>query len=59
MTLARPYAVRKPKRYAVPQPGDLGQVDTFDARPVPGVVFKQLTAPDGGLALKRFGPSFE
>ena len=42
----RPYAVRKPKQYAVSQPGDLVQVDTLDVRPVPGVVFKQFTARD-------------
>ncbi len=42
----RPYAVRKPKQYAVSQPGDLVQVDTVDVRPVPGVVFKQFTARD-------------
>src|SRR6266436_6902144 len=37
----RPYAVRKPKQYAVSQPGDLVEVDTLEVRPVPGVVFKQ------------------
>jgi len=42
----RPYAVRKPKQYAVSQPGDLVQVDTLDVRPIPGVVFKQFTARD-------------
>ena len=42
----RPYAVRKPKQYAVAAPGDLVQVDTMDVRPVPGVVFKQFTARD-------------
>jgi transposase InsO family protein len=42
----RPYAVRKPKQYAVSQPGDLVQVDTLEVRPVPGVVFKQFTARD-------------
>jgi putative transposase len=42
----RPYAVRKPKQYAVSRPGDLVQVDTLDVRPVPGVVFKQFTARD-------------
>jgi len=42
----RPYAVRKPKQYAVSLPGDLVQVDTMDVRPVPGVVFKQFTARD-------------
>ena len=42
----RPYAVRKPKQYAVSQPGDLVEVDTMDVRPVPGRVFKQFTARD-------------
>jgi len=42
----RPYAVRKPKQYAVLEPGDLVEVDTLDVRPVPGVVFKQFTARD-------------
>ena len=42
----RPYAVRKPKQYAVSRPGDLVQVDTLEVRPVPGVVFKQFTARD-------------
>jgi putative transposase len=42
----RPYAVRKPKQYAVSQPGDLVQVDTLDVRPAPGVAFKQFTARD-------------
>ena len=30
-----PYAVRKPKQYAVSAPGDLVQVDTLNVRPVP------------------------
>jgi putative transposase len=42
----RPYAVRKPKQYAVSEPGDLVEVDTLDVRPVPGVIFKQFTARD-------------
>jgi putative transposase len=42
----RPYAVRKPKQYAVSAPGDLVQVDTLDVRPIPGVIFKQFTARD-------------
>jgi len=42
----RPYAVRKPKQYAVSQPGDLVEVDTLEVRPVAGVVFKQFTARD-------------
>ncbi len=44
--LPRPYAVRKPKQYAVLKPGDLVDVDTVDVRPVPGVIFKQFTARD-------------
>jgi transposase-like protein len=43
---SRPYAIRKPKQYAVSQRGDLVQVDTLDVRPLPGVVFKQFTARD-------------
>ena len=43
---SRPYAVRKPKQYAVSRPGDLVEVDTMDVRPLPGVVFKQFTARD-------------
>lgn len=42
----RPYAVRKPKDYAVSEPGDLVQVDTVEVRPLPGVVVKQYTARD-------------
>lgn len=42
----RPYAVRKPKQYAVSEPGDLIEVDTMDVRPIPGRVFKQFTARD-------------
>jgi len=42
----RPYAVRKPRQYAVSAPGDLVQVDSMDVRPVPGMVFKQFTARD-------------
>ncbi len=42
----RPYAVRKPKGYAVQQPGDLVQVDTLDVRPLPGMVLKHFTARD-------------
>src|SRR6266702_3547695 len=34
----RPYAVRKPKQYAVSEPGDLVQVDTVEVRPLPGVI---------------------
>jgi putative transposase len=43
---SRPYAIRKPKQYAVFRPGDLVQVDTLDVRPLPGVVFKPFTARD-------------
>jgi transposase InsO family protein len=43
---SRPYAVRKPKQYAVSQPGDLVEVDTMEVRPVPGMIFKQFTARD-------------
>ena len=42
----RPYAVRKPKGYAVKEPGDLVQVDTLDVRPLPGMVLKHFTARD-------------
>ena len=44
--IARPYAVRKPREYAVKQPGDLVQLDTMDLRPVPGTSLKQFTARD-------------
>jgi putative transposase len=43
---SRPYAVRKPREYAVLEPGDLVEVDTLEVRPLPGVVFKQFTARD-------------
>lgn len=42
----RPWALRKPKDYAVESPGDLVQLDTLDLRPAPGVVLKQFTARD-------------
>src|SRR5487761_338889 len=42
----RPWALRKPKDYAVEKPGDLVQLDTMDLRPSPGVVLKQFTARD-------------
>ncbi len=42
----RPHAVRKPKQYAVSEPGDLVQVDALDVRPIPGVVFQQFSARD-------------
>jgi putative transposase len=43
---SRPYAIRKPKQYAVSRPGDLVEVDTLEVRPLPGVAFKQFTARD-------------
>lgn len=42
----RPYAIRKPRDYAVNQAGDLVQLDTLDIRPLPGVLLKHLTAHD-------------
>ena len=45
-TAGRPWALRKPKDYAVARPGDLVQLDTLDLRPAPGVVLKQFTARD-------------
>ena len=45
-TAGRPWALRKPKDYAVAKPGDLVQLDTMDLRPAPGVVLKQFTARD-------------
>ena len=45
-TPGRPWALRKPKDYAVTKPGDLVQLDTMDLRPAPGVVLKQFTARD-------------
>lgn len=45
-TQNRPWALRKPKDYAVERPGDLVQLDTMDLRPAPGVVLKQFTARD-------------
>ena len=42
----RPWALRKPRDYAVERPGDLVQLDTLDLRPAPGVVLKQFTARD-------------
>lgn len=44
--LVRPYAMRKPRDYAVPYPGALVQLDTLDIRPLPGLVLKQFTARD-------------
>jgi len=45
-TANRPWALRKPKDYALERPGDLVQLDTMDLRPAPGVVLKQFTARD-------------
>jgi putative transposase len=45
-TANRPWALRKPKDYALEKPGDLVQLDTMDLRPAPGVVLKQFTARD-------------
>jgi len=45
-TAGRPWALRKPKDYAVERPGDLVQLDTLDLRPSPGVILKQFTARD-------------
>jgi putative transposase len=42
----RPYAVRKPKGYAVKCPGDLVQLDTLDVRPLSKEIFKHFTARD-------------
>ena len=42
----RLYAIRKPKDYAVSQPGDLVQVDTLDIHPGPKIHFKHFTARD-------------
>ena len=42
----RPFALRKPKNYAVEYPGDLVQVDTLDVSLMPGVHFKHFTARD-------------
>ena len=45
-TAHRPWALRRPKDYAVAKPGDLVELDTMDLRPAPGVVLKQFTARD-------------
>jgi len=42
----RPYAIRKPRNYAVEQPGDLVQVDTLDVHPLEGKAVKHFTARD-------------
>jgi transposase InsO family protein len=38
--------VRKPRNYAVQEPGDLVEIDTLDVRPYPKIVRKHLTARD-------------
>jgi len=43
---ARPYAIRKPKDYAVQVPGDLLQVDTADIRLGGNAVYKHFAARD-------------
>jgi transposase InsO family protein len=42
----RPFALRKPKDYAIQQPGDMVQIDTLDVSLMPGVHFKHFTACD-------------
>jgi hypothetical protein len=42
----RPYAIRKPKEYVANKPGDIGEVDTLDVRPLPGIILKHFTAHD-------------
>jgi len=42
----RPYAIRKPRNYAIELPGDMVQVDTLDVRPLDGRVVKHFTARD-------------
>ena len=42
----RPYAVRKPKDYQARAPGDIVQIDTLDARLLPGIILKHCTARD-------------
>lgn len=44
--IKRKWAVRKPQVYQAKDPGDLIEIDTFDVRPIPGVVRKQFTARD-------------
>jgi putative transposase len=43
---ARPYAVRKPKDYAVDEPGALIQADTMVLHPLPGMTRYHFTAID-------------
>lgn len=42
----RSWAVRRPYKLHIHEPGDLVQIDTLDVRPVPDVVRKQFTARD-------------
>lgn len=42
----RPFALRKPKNYAIEQPGDMVKIDTLDVSLMPGVHFKHFTARD-------------
>jgi putative transposase len=42
----RPYAIRKPKDYAVETPGALVQVDTMELRPLPGMIRRHFSAVD-------------
>jgi len=42
----RPYAIRKPKDYAVCAPGDLIQLDTMELRPISGMIRRHFTAVD-------------
>jgi putative transposase len=43
---ARPYAIRKPKAYALAAPGDLVQVDTMHLTPLPGLERRHFSAVD-------------
>jgi putative transposase len=42
----RPHAIRKPKDYAIEQPGDLVEIDTVDVAIAPGHRFMQLSLVD-------------
>jgi transposase InsO family protein len=42
----RPYAIRKPKEYAVAAPGDLVQLDTMHLTPMPGGERRHFSAVD-------------
>jgi len=41
-----PYAVGKPKGYQAKEPGDIVEIDTMDARLLPGIILKHFTARD-------------